>query len=48
MFSVVDNHCVLIEQFEDYEDAVKFCEWWNTRGRFNEWGEPIAHIIGGA
>lgn len=46
MFYVVDEQDIYINEFTTHEAAEKFCEKWNTSLRFNEWGEPKAHIMG--
>lgn len=44
MFYVVDQWGQYIREFEYREDAEAFCEKWNRKLRFTEWGEPMAHV----
>lgn len=47
MFYVVDQWGVYIREFDSRDEADRFCEKWNKSFRFNEWGEPKAHVIEG-
>lgn len=45
MYQVVDQWGIYINEFENREDAERYCEKWNKVYRFNEWGEPKAHVV---
>lgn len=44
MFYVVDQWGQYINEFETRDEAERYCERWNSGFRFNEWGEPKAHV----
>lgn len=45
MWYVVDQWNQFIEEFEDRNEAERFCEKWNRKFRFSEWTAPKAHVI---
>lgn len=45
MFYVVDQNGQYINEFNTREQAQKYCDRWNNYFRFNEWNEPIAHVV---
>lgn len=47
MFYVVDQWDQYIREFEEREDAERFCERWNSKFRFSEWTAPKAHVVEG-
>lgn len=47
MFYVVDQWGQYIREFENREDAERFCTRWNESFRFSEWTAPKAHVAEG-